>query len=416
MTRMTDGVSESPAGSDGATRILVITALYPPAFKGGGPIRTLEAMVRSAPSDLVVAVVAGDRDLASPSRLRVPLNRWTSGKGADCYYVSVDRPLQVARLFFAIARWRPDVLYLNSFFSPVFGILPRLLRRMGWCGAARVVQAPRGEFSDGALALKGYKKRTFIALYRLSKMARGVTWHASTSNEANDIAKVIGSAAEIVVREDETSLPMEPDPPTHSGSATTLRLVFLSRISPMKGLHTLIAALGDLHCKVDLDVYGPETDGNYARLCRESASGLPANVIVRFCGVVDNTEARRIFSGYDAFAFPTAGENFGHVIAEALSVSCPVICTDRTPWTKRLQSGGGVVVTNARSVSAWTNALHTYSELTLDQRVARRHLAGAAYRDWMNEGKGMHVFDVVRQESNRLNRFSVPSSEPTQSS
>jgi len=37
-------------------------------------------------------------------------------------------------------------------------------------------------------------------------------------------------------------------------------------------------------------------------------------------------------SRYDVFVFPTLGENFGHVIFEALMASCPVLPSDQTAW------------------------------------------------------------------------------------
>ena len=35
---------------------------------------------------------------------------------------------------------------------------------------------------------------------------------------------------------------------------------------------------------------------------------------------------------YDLFYLPTLGENFGHVIAEALGCGLPVLIADTTPW------------------------------------------------------------------------------------
>ncbi|MNR20481.1 Glycosyl transferases group 1 [compost metagenome] len=35
---------------------------------------------------------------------------------------------------------------------------------------------------------------------------------------------------------------------------------------------------------------------------------------------------------YDLFFLPTLGENFGHVIAEALGCGLPVLISDNTPW------------------------------------------------------------------------------------
>jgi glycosyltransferase involved in cell wall biosynthesis len=38
---------------------------------------------------------------------------------------------------------------------------------------------------------------------------------------------------------------------------------------------------------------------------------------------------------------PTHGENFGHSIIEALSVGCPVLISDRTPWKDLEKAGVG---------------------------------------------------------------------------
>ena len=39
-----------------------------------------------------------------------------------------------------------------------------------------------------------------------------------------------------------------------------------------------------------------------------------------------------VFNKHHVFLFPTLGENFGHVISEALIGGCPVIISDQTPW------------------------------------------------------------------------------------
>lgn len=386
-------------GGGRATRIVVFTPFYPPAFMGGGPIRTLDSLVGSAPPDVCVTVVTGDRDLGATGRLRVSANRWSLRAGVGCYYVSVDKPLEVMRAVAAVARWTPDILYLNSFFSPTFAILPQVLRRLGWCSQARVLLAPRGEFNDGALRLKGRKKGLYVAVFKLMGLDRDVTWHGSTGEEGKAIWSTIRKSAQVIVREDETDLPAQATPPP-APKSTRLRIIFLSRICPIKGLRTLVDALVGAAGNIDLDVFGPETDVTYAKSCRAVLARLPPNVTVRFLGPVEPTSARATFSGYDAFAFPTRGENFGHVIAESLSASCPVICTDRTPWTSRLRSGGGVVVEDAESNVAWTRELDLYSKLSPEERLGRRLKAGIAYGAWMRERKPEHVFSVVRGINN----------------
>jgi glycosyltransferase involved in cell wall biosynthesis len=41
----------------------------------------------------------------------------------------------------------------------------------------------------------------------------------------------------------------------------------------------------------------------------------------------------KVFGSAHLFFFPTKGENYGHVIAEALEAGCPVLISDQTPWS-----------------------------------------------------------------------------------
>ena len=76
---------------------------------------------------------------------------------------------------------------------------------------------------------------------------------------------------------------------------------------------------------------------------------------------------------------PTAGENFGHVIAEALSVSCPVMCTPATPWTECLTAGGGLVV-DTLEPHDWRVAIERLAAASPAERLAFRLRAGEAFK------------------------------------
>jgi glycosyltransferase involved in cell wall biosynthesis len=39
--------------------------------------------------------------------------------------------------------------------------------------------------------------------------------------------------------------------------------------------------------------------------------------------------------------FPTLGENYGHVICEALNAGCPVLISNQTPWRNLQEKGVG---------------------------------------------------------------------------
>ena len=90
---------------------------------------------------------------------------------------------------------------------------------------------------------------------------------------------------------------------------------------------------------------------------------------------------------------PTAGENFGHVIAESLSQSCPVMIMDVTPWTAVVAGGGGIIVPSG-TVEAWKHALQTVlnGDETFEQR---RRDAARAYNTWRGSAETGSFLDQL---------------------
>ena len=68
---------------------------------------------------------------------------------------------------------------------------------------------------------------------------------------------------------------------------------------------------------------------------------LPGNVSWEYRGIADAERVSEVFSGYDVFLFPTLGENYGHVIFEAMSGGCIPVISDQTPWTVEKMGGNG---------------------------------------------------------------------------
>ena len=382
--------------------VAVFAPMFPPAFLGGGPIRTLDALVGEAPGDWKVHVLTSDRDLGGGSRLPVSSNGWVATGTTSVYYMTADRLGRILRGFLALRRAKPDVLYFNSFFDPLFSIVPQLFSGVFFIGRPMKLLAPRGEFSAGALAMRYRKKRLFIGLFKAFGLHHDVVWHASTEHEAVDIRSIWGVDAVVLVREDETRLPVHAAAPLASESRQ-LSAIFLGRIVPNKGLLILLEALQSVTAPIQLDIFGSEEDARYAESCHRAAATAAPNVSVNFMGSVPPQDVRGHFNSYDIFLMPTAGENFGHVIAEALSASCPVMCTDRTPWTALLHAGAGEVVRSS-TPEGWREAIDSYSALTLSDRLDRRLAAGRLYEQWRSTPKGPHIFSMIRE----LNPLRVP--------
>lgn len=384
-----------PESMDAATtvRVLCLSDYYPPAFKGGGPLKSLQAIAESPPASVDIAVMTSDKDLGLKERLPVESNRWTTYNGVTVYFTSTNSLSTLYYSWRAARDWRPDIILMNSFFSPTFSIVPQMLARFGWWHDALVVIMPSGQINPGALDIKSTKKRIFLFLYHRYGMSNRSVWVASSDEERVTIRSIIG-AKRIIVRENETALPLLPEAPATTAEGP-LRAVFLARICRIKGLDVLLRALIASHGSVALDVFGPEEDEGYAAECKAMITHLPAAVSVRFLGAVDTEEVRTVLARYELLVLPTGGENFGHAIAEALSASCPVMCTPFTPWSKRLHTGGGVVVPS-RNVEDWTVAIDAYAALLPEERDRRRIEAGKAYTNWHAEDKGPPILSRLR--------------------
>jgi glycosyltransferase involved in cell wall biosynthesis len=378
-------------------KVLIFAGNFRPASRGGGPIRTIDALIRAAPRTVDIAVLTSDLDTGVTDRLEVQRNSWTTFEGLRVYYGSPDSLRSVVKIWRNGRAWRPDVVYLNSFFSPVFSIGPQFLARLGWWRGAEMLIAPRGEFNRGALALSRRRKKLYLWLYRFLRMPTRNHWHASSTDEAKAIRETFsGRNVSVLVRENDTSLPVAPSAPIPA-RGDRLRAVFLGRISPIKGVDVMVRAMSMTTLPIIVDIFGPPEDPSYLALCQGLARNISAQAEVTFRGPIAAEDARTLLAEYEVLLMPTDGENFGHVIAESLSVSCPVMCTPYTPWTGRLLSGGGVVVPD-RTPEAWAEAIEDYCRLSSDDRDRRRIAAGEAYRRWRAEPKGPHIFELLQAE------------------
>lgn len=310
--------------------ILVFCNFYLPGFRGGGPIRTIANMVDKLGDDFDFRIVALDRDIGDEFAYdAIDVGAWNkNGKAQVSYVASGSRGFR--KISEIMRNNQYSALYLNSFFSFQFSIIPLLFLRFIKSGKP-IILGPRGEFSVGALAIKSFKKRIFIALSRALGLHKNVIWHASTDYEAEDIRRVMGENALIRTAIDLAMTGGDIEfAPRNDGSA--LRVIFISRISPKKNLLGALSLLRHVRQEVRFDVYGPAEDEAYWAECRDAAAALPANVVFTYRGALEPLEVAPTLANYDLFLFPTFGENYGHVIAEALSTGLPILISDTTPW------------------------------------------------------------------------------------
>lgn len=372
--------------------VAVFAALFPPAYLGGGPIRSVESLVDSSPAEIESLVFTSDHDLGASARLDVPSGRWVDRGGAKVYYVDRASPVDYWRALRSLRARKPDLLHFNSFMNPFFTIIPMLLWRIGFWGRAQLLLSPRGEFGDAALTRRSTKKRVYIAVFRALGLGRAVIWHSTAQHESADIRALWGARARIIERPNDTLLPPIARPPKHFADAS-LRVAFLGRLVPHKGLDIVLEALGSVSTAVILDVYGSSEDAAYVGRCRVLADGLPEHVNVVFHGPIRPDEVMETLADHEVLLMPSAGENFGHVIAEALAASCVVVTTRFTPWSKTLADGGGAIV--ERTPAAWQRAIEELALAGSPARRDRRLAAAAAYARWREQQSMTHLWQLA---------------------
>ncbi len=322
--------------------ILVFCDYYLPGYKAGGPPRTIANMVEHLQDDFSFRIVTRDHDLGDPEPYPdCPTNSWTPVGNAQVLYLSPGelRPVKLRRL---IRDTRHDVLYLNSYFSWWFGILPLVLRRLGLIHSP-IALAPRGELASSALVKSRVRKLVFRALARSAGLYRDVIWHASSPIEQADICRRIGRGVRVMVAPDLPPRFSAPDvlPARRPKRPGALNALFLSRIHRVKNLDGALRYLEGLKGEVSLNIYGPIEDAVYWDECQTLSGRLASNISVRYHGSLPSERVPSVMAEHDVFLLPTRGENFGQVILEALLGGCPVVISDQTPWRNLQSSGAG---------------------------------------------------------------------------
>jgi glycosyltransferase involved in cell wall biosynthesis len=373
-------------------RVLAMSAGFEPGFRGGGPIRSVAAIVDTVSDKTDLCVITRDRDLASSSPYPDLSGRWIRRGRSRVFYLDTHRFGQWLRLRRELSAIRFDLLYVNSLWDPLFTLIPIVAMKLGIIRARAVLIAPRGELSPGALSLKNKKKRLFWTWWGRLLKRTDVVWHASSDDEARQIRAVV-PRARVEVNVDQVSLPYDALPA--KGSEGCASLVFIGRISPVKNLDLVLLTLRGLSKPVKFDIYGPLEDADYWLKCQSFIRQFPSHVQVKYRGELAPSEVRATFSNYDAFILPTLGENFGHVIAESLSASCPVVCSDKTTWTRVLERGGGAIVGDLTAVGLGKE-LERIAAMTPGERLQARQAAGREYALWRKGSDGPNILEQVR--------------------
>jgi len=219
---------------------------------------------------------------------------------------------------------------------------------------------PAGTLQPWALdngRMRRLKKMTYFHLIAKSLMDRAACVQATSMQEAQQVQN-LGYAGPVTVIPNGVDIDGLSDGQGPEADVLWPALkdrpvvLFMSRLSPEKGLDLLIPAWADLvkspgYREGILVIAGPDYRG-YEETVKAMIDECGVASHVLLTGMVQGARKSSLLRRADVFILPSHTENFGIVVAEALACGTPVITTTQTPWEQLREVDAGVQIPPTR--------------------------------------------------------------------
>ena len=196
---------------------------------------------------------------------------------------------------------------------------------------------PHGYLEPFRLKLSKIKKKIASFLYEKQNLASCNLLIACAKPEAENLRELFPNKEIAVIP---NGIPTEfmnqssdlewDDPfPNHR------KMLFLSRIHPLKGLVRFLKILKSLDQQTIKDwklIIAGFSEVDHEQELKKLTIELGLQELVKFVGPQFGQKKVDLISHSDLFVLPTFNENYGIVVAEALAREVPVLTTKGTPW------------------------------------------------------------------------------------
>ena len=311
----------------------------------GGPNLAVRALARGLAARGVNVTVA-TTNAAGEGTLDVPLDAPVIDGGVVYRFFARTVPGSW-KFSWPLTRWlwsnagRYDVVHVHALFS--YATIPGC--RAASHAPVPYVLRPLGTLSEWSLRHRGWKKRPYYSLLERSHLEGASAIHVTSDAEAEDLARLgFGDRTRVIPLGVDVTGRRKIRAPV---LARPLRLLFLSRLHEKKNIPLLLRALagdGPTQRGVELTIAG-DGDPRYRAELERLTSELGLGDRVRFVGHVEGDAKNALLAECDCFVLPSAHENFGLAVAEALAAGMPVIVTPGVALAAAVVDvGAGIVV------------------------------------------------------------------------
>ncbi len=298
----------------------IIITNFLPGEKLGGPIHSIYNLVQFNKEYFDFFILTTNKDFLSLKPYNLKTNVYIHKYGCKIKYV---KKITFKEIYNFINQFK--IVILTSFFSKP--VIRFLILNIFLNFKSKIIIKPMGVFSLKAFKFKFYKKLFFTYLFNIFLLKNNITFSFSSKLEYLEASKFIKINKYFIV--DEHPNPISLTNNLIRKRTDKLRILFVSRISPKKNLDFAISIINKLDIPYSFKIIGNIEDHKYYEKCKKLINN---NNNVTFLGHKSPIDVKKIFAQSDIFLFPTKGENFGHVIFEALICGCIPFITNLTPF------------------------------------------------------------------------------------
>ena len=330
--------------------IFVFIYGYLPGQNYGGPVTSIYNFTEQFGDEYDIRIVCSNHEHNSKVPYEKVNKSWNKVGKANVLYLS-EKQYTTSNFKKIMQPFNIILVYLTGVFS--YKLNHSAIMASNHMNI-KVLIAIRGEICRNILKMKSYKKIPYLFIMKTIGEYKNVLFQVTSIEEKNQLKKYLGIKEKNIiflpnigcVKQDIVNIEKKKE-------KGQVKLLFLSRIHPKKNLLDALNAIIRAKGKIQFDIYGPIEDYNYWNKCKEVILKAPSNIAIKYKGALSMMDAKKIYSQYHFFLFPTLSENYGHVIVESLMSGCPLILTEgTTPWD------------NIKDKAGFTFELHNIKELT----------------------------------------------------
>jgi len=374
----------SSFGPEALKVLHVIPSISP---RRGGPSQAAIEMVNALRLRQVDASIVTTNDDCESLLTDLPIGGWTSYGGVPVLaFPRWNPPIGVLKEYIFsshLNRWLPgnlrnfDIIHVHALFSYPSTVAMMHARR------ARIPYLLRtiGQLSPWSLAQSKLRKQLMLKLVERRNLDTASLLHFTTTRERDECFAAFGQSFPSLVLPLGVRLPSLL--PATKSKRDGLRLLFLSRLHPKKQLEVLLKGLALFQSDFpqaiwQLDIAGAGEPAYLASL-QKLAVQLNLSQRCRWLGHVQGDAKISLLQQADWFLLPSAAENFGIAVVEALAAGTPVIVSPQVAVAELIVAAGAGLVCPSDPASICKILLTHYQGPTSAMRMAARSLAESTF-------------------------------------